>query len=66
MKDPKTELPVYLALKEKAVRFRDKLANDLNEVPELTLTDMSRIANLTAMQNFIDACDRAIQEDADV
>lgn len=31
MNDKQTELPVFLALKEKAVRFRDKLADKLNE-----------------------------------
>jgi hypothetical protein len=66
MNDPKTELPVFLALKEKAIRFRDKLADELNEVPTLSLTDMSRLIHITAVQNFIDACDKAIQEDADV
>jgi hypothetical protein len=65
MNDTKTEQPVFLALKEKAVRFRDKLADELNETPALTLTDMSRLTNFTALQNFIDACDKAIQEGAD-
>jgi hypothetical protein len=65
MNDTNTELPVFLALKEKAVRVRDKLADELNEAPELTLTDMSRLTNFTAMQNFIEACDKAFQEDAD-
>jgi hypothetical protein len=64
MNDAKTELPVFLTLKEKAVRFRDKLADELNEATALTLTDMSRLNNFTAMQNFIEACDKAIQEDA--
>ena len=65
MNNTQTELPVFLTLKEKAVRFRDKLADKLNETPELTLTDMSRLSNITEVQNFIDACDKAIQEDAD-
>jgi hypothetical protein len=65
MNDKTIELPVFLALKEKAVRFRDKLAKKLNEAPELVLTDMARVANLTALQKFIDACDKAILEDAD-
>jgi hypothetical protein len=64
MNDTNTDLPVFLALKEKAVRFRDKLADELNEAKALTLTDMSRLNNFTAMQNFIEACDKAIQEDA--
>jgi hypothetical protein len=64
MNDTNTDLPVFLALKEKAVRFRDKLADELNEATALTLTDMSRLNNFTAMQNFIEACDKAIQEDA--
>jgi hypothetical protein len=42
-----------------------KLADELNETPALTLTDMSRLTNFTALQNFIDACDKAIQEGAD-
>ena len=41
MNDAKTELPAFLTLKEKAVRFRDKLADELNEATALTLTDMS-------------------------
>jgi hypothetical protein len=65
MTDETIELPVFLALKEKAVRFRDKLAKKLNEAPELVLTDMARLAHLTALQKFIDACDKAILEDAD-
>ncbi len=60
-----TELPVFLALKEKAVRFRDKLADKLNESSELAVVDISRLNNITTVQNFIDACDRAIQEDTD-
>ena len=66
MNDTQTELPVFLALREKAVRFRDKLADMLNESPELTLTDISRLSHITEVQNFIDACDQAIQADADV
>jgi hypothetical protein len=65
MNHTKTGLLGFPALKEKAVRFRDKLASELNETPELTLTDMSRLTNFTSMQNFIEACDKAIQEDAD-
>ncbi len=33
---------------------------------ELTLTDVSRLTHITEVQNFIDACDKAIQEDTDV
>ena len=62
MNDTKTELPVFLTLKAKTVRFRDKLANKLNEAPEFALTDMSRLTYLTEVQNFIDACDKAIQK----
>ena len=65
MKEEKTEGPDCFALKEKAVRFRDKLAEKLNEEPELVLTDMSRLTNITVVQNFIDACDKAIPEDSD-
>ena len=65
MNDPKAELTVLLSLKEKAVRFRDKLAGKLNEAPKLALTDMSSLANFTALQDFIDACDKAIQEGAE-
>jgi hypothetical protein len=65
MNDTQTELPVFLALKAKAVRFRDKLADNINEAPELALTDMSRLTYVTEVQNFKDACDKAIQEDAE-
>ena len=65
MNDTKKELPVFLALKGKAVRFRDKLAAKLSETAELTLTDISRLSHITEVQNFIDACDKAIQEDAE-
>jgi hypothetical protein len=64
MNDPKREVPAFLAPKEKAIRFRNKRADELNEVSTLSLTDASRIANITALQNFIEACDKAIQEDA--
>jgi len=64
MNDPKPELPVFLALKEKAIRFRNKLADELNEVSALSLTDASRLTNIITLQNFIEACDKAIQEDA--
>ena len=64
MNDPKPELPTFLALKEKAIRFRNKLADELNDVSALSLTDASRLTNIVALQNFIEACDKAIQEDA--
>jgi hypothetical protein len=64
MNDPKRELLVFLALKEKATRFRNKLADELNDVPALSLADASRLTNITALQNFIEACDKVIQEDA--
>ena len=66
MTDTQTELPVFLAPKEKAVRFRNKLAEKLNETAELTLTDVSRLTHITVVQNSIDAGDKAIQEDPDV
>jgi len=64
MNDPMRELLVFLALKEKATRFRNKLADELNDVPALSLADASRLTNITALQNFIEACDKVIQEDA--
>ncbi|HEY1745876.1 MAG TPA: hypothetical protein VGG11_03800 [Xanthobacteraceae bacterium] len=60
MNEPNNELPVFLALKEKAVRLRDKLADKLNEVSEFALVDISRLTTFIAVQNFIDACDKAI------
>lgn len=64
MSEPNKELPAFLALKEKAVRFRDKFADTLNDSPEFAVVDIPRLTNLVAVQNFIDACDKAIQEDA--
>jgi hypothetical protein len=48
---------------KKVIRLR-KLADELNEVSALSLTDTSKLTNIITLLNFTEACDKAIQEDA--
>jgi hypothetical protein len=54
-------------IREKAISLRDQIATELKKLPAFSLAQIEQMTNFTALQDFAEACERALDQiDADM